>query len=361
MRGACATLAIAVGLLPVPGCAGRTRGVSPRDTEAISQPEIPPPPPRTEAVPSTVGALAPADKVRPYRIGADDELDISVYGEADLSKTQTVRPDGKIAFPLVGDVQAAGLTPDELRTRISDKLVKFVKNPRVTVIVAAYKSKRVSVLGEVKRPGVVPLSGNTTLLEGISRAGGITQDADLEGALLVRDGHVLPVNFEKLLRAGAVAENNLPLQPADVVLIPNVAAKKVFVLGEVQRPLVASLKYSTNVVEIIAMAGGFTRDAEKTNVLVVRGGLGNPTLLKVDVDAITKNGKLDQNLALRAGDIVYAPRSRIGDLDHFFQHISTWLQPIVLAETGIFLGPDVSSVLQNGRTVSGTAVSVNPK
>ena len=295
-----------------------------------------------------------------YVIGADDLLGISVYGESDLSNSQIVRPDGKIAFPLVGDVQASGLSPDELRERLTVQLARFVKNPRVTVIVEAYKSRRVSVVGEVQRPGVVPLAAQTSLLEAISRAGGVTDNADLEGAVLVRNGRIMPVNFEKLLRSGEVAQNNLLLQPADVVLIPNVAAKKVFVLGEVQRPLVAALKYHTNLVEAIAMAGGFTPNARKENVLVVRGGLGAPRILKIDVNAVT-TGALEQNVALQPGDIVYAPRSVVGDVDRFFQHLTTWLQPIVLAETGIFLGPDVSSVLQNGRTLSGTNVSVAPQ
>ncbi len=314
-----------------------------------------------EDAPTVVATPAVANgPVGSYVIGADDSLGISVYGESDLSNSQTVRPDGKIAFPLIGDVQASGLSPDELREQITERLARFVKNPRVTVIVEAYKSRRVSVVGEVQRPGVVPLAAQTRLLEAISRAGGITDNADLEGAVLVRNGRIMPVNFENLLRNGEVAQNNLLLEPADVVLIPNVAAKKIFVLGEVQRPLVASLKYHTNLVEAIAMAGGFTPNAHKENVLVVRGGLGAPRILKIDVNAVT-TGTLDQNVALQPGDIVYAPRSLVGDVDRFFQHLTTWLQPIVLAETGIFLGPDVSSVLQNGRTLSGTGVSVSPQ
>jgi polysaccharide export outer membrane protein len=334
--------------------AGQERGIT-RDQGASPDPAV------------TEVALQPAEPAPPatlteesaYTIGADDELAVSVYGEADLSKTQTVRPDGKIAFPLIGDVQASGLTPDELREQITEKLAKFVRNPRVTVIVSAYKSKKVSVLGEVRYPGVVPLSFGTTLLEGISRAGGVTENADLEGALLVRKGHVVRVSFDKLLHGGDFDRNNLPLESSDFILIPSVAAKKVYVLGEVKRPLVTSLRYGVNLVEVIALAGGFTLEAERKNVLVIRGGLGDPTIMKVNVDAITKRGVVDQNLALKAGDIVYAPRSLIADVDRFFQHLSTWLQPIVMAETGIILGPSVKDVLTTG-TQTGTSVVVSP-
>jgi len=358
-------------LLGGAGCAGRTQRVA---TESPGAPALASGQPAAAAVAVRPAPMITEDaplpspsprsegaRPRSYRIGEDDELSISVYGESDLSKTQSVRPDGKIAFPLVGDIEASGLTPDELRGQLTQKLARFVRNPRVTVIVESYKSKRVSVLGEVKHPGIVPLTAKTSLLEGISKAGGVTENADLEGAMLVRQGHVMPVDFEKLLRGGEVAQNNLPLDPADVILIPNVAAKKVFVLGEVQRPLVAALKYRTSLVEVIAMAGGFTRDAEKKNVLVVRGGLGTPKIVKINVDAITNEGELDQNLPLQPGDIVYAPRTLVADVDRFFQHISTWLQPIVLAETGIFLGPDVYSVLTTGETTTNTAVSVNPQ
>ncbi len=293
-----------------------------------------------------------------YRIGVDDELDISVYGESDLAETQSVRPDGKIAFPLIGDIRASGLTPDELREQMVRKLAKFVRNPQVTVIVSAYKSKRVSVLGEVLYPGVVSMSAPITLLEGISKAGGLTERADLEGSMLVRQGQVVPVNFEELMNGGDLARNNQPLQPADVILIPNITAKKVFVLGEVNRPLVTTTKYGVNLAELIAMAGGFTHDAERKNVLVVRGGLSHPTVLKIDVDAVARGE--NQNVALRPGDIVYAPRTLIADTAQFMAYLSNILQPIVLAETGIVLGPNVYSTLVHGRTQTPTGVVVSP-
>lgn len=365
------TVLVATAVGSAVGCAGRIHQTGPDELAAVAPVRSAPaaanewlrPDVATEADTSPVSAptAVGVGGTRAYRIGEDDELEISVYGESDLSKTQTVRPDGKIAFPLVGDIQASGLTPDELRAHLTHQLARFVHQPRVTVIVSAYKSKRVAVLGEVQKPGIVPLSAHTSLLEAISVAGGVTENADLEGAMLVRQGHVMPADFARLLRGGEVAQNNLPLESGDIILIPNIAAKKVFVLGEVQRPLVTSLKYPTSLVELIAMAGGFTRDAEKSNVLVIRGGLGDPRILKVDVDAITKSGRLDQNLALLPGDIVYAPRSVIANVDRFFVRLSTWLQPIVLAETGIFLGPDVYSVLVHGKTTTNTSVSVNPR
>ncbi len=351
-RGLCACLTALAGIIALSGCAA-THG----EPVATASQKLDTPPrqdttPNPESPAITEVLLGPSppepqsdrDPHAAYEIGAADELDISVYGEPDLVTKQAVRPDGKIAFPLIGDVQASGRTPDELRRKITQDLARFVRNPRVTVIVSAYKSKKVSVLGEVRYPGVVPLSPDITLLEGVSRAGGVTENADLEGAMLVRNGRVLRVSFEKLLRAGDIEHNNVALESADVILIPNVAAKKVFVLGEVRQPLVTSLKYALNLVEIIAMAGGFTKDAEKKNVLVIRGGLGDPKILTVNVEAITRRGRIDQNIALRNGDIVYAPPSLIADVDRFFQHLTTWLQPIVMAESGVVLGLGTTAV-----------------
>jgi polysaccharide biosynthesis/export protein len=295
-----------------------------------------------------------------YRIGEDDELEISVYGDDDLKKTQAVRPDGKIAFPLIGDVQAAGLTPDELRSSIAQGVAQYFKNPRVTVIVKKYDSKRVSVLGEVKTPGLLRLSSDITLVEAISRVEGVTSSADLQGALLVRAGRILPVNFDKLLRLGDVSQN-VVLAANDIVLIPDVKDRKVFVLGEVKKPIVLPLKPGSTVVEAIANAGGFTADAQPKSVVVVRGGLGAPRPLTVDVLGVTE-GKTTDNLVLGPGDIVYVPRSFVADAMKFFQNMATVLTPLVMAATGIVLGGSAQAVL-TGAAVStpvGASVSVTP-
>ncbi|PYP32591.1 MAG: hypothetical protein DMD49_05495, partial [Gemmatimonadetes bacterium] len=104
---------------------------------------------------------------------------MSVYNEPDLSKTQIVRPGGNISFPLAGEVAAAGRTPEELALVIEQRLASYVRNPRVTVIVTKYDSRRVNVLGELRDPGVVRFASDITLLEAVSRAGGLTEDADL--------------------------------------------------------------------------------------------------------------------------------------------------------------------------------------
>ena len=113
-----------------------------------------------------------------YVIGGQDVLDISVWKEAELTRTVPVRPDGKISLPLLNDVQAAGLTPTQLAAQITESLKKFVTNPQVTVIVTQINSQRIYILGEVNRAGAYPLLPNMTILQGLSSAGGFTQFAN---------------------------------------------------------------------------------------------------------------------------------------------------------------------------------------
>jgi polysaccharide export outer membrane protein len=329
--------------------------------------EDPAPPPEVSPVEETTvnyslpqrSALIGAHS-KEYRIGVDDEVEISVYGQKELKKTQDVRPDGNIAFPLIGDVQASGLTPDELRDQIEQKLSEYVRSPSVTVVIVTYKSKKVSILGEVKTPGLLRLSSEISMLEGISRVGGITDNADLQGSMLVRDGKILPVNFKKLLRQGDLTQNVI-LKSEDVVLIPNVSLRKIFVLGEVKKPKVISLKDDVTLIESISRAGGFTRIAESRNVIIVRGGLGNPRLMKVDVNQITRNGKVVYNVPLAAGDIVYVPKTLISNVVQFFVDMKNILDTILIAESGIILWPDVRSVLETGDTTgAGGGVVISP-
>lgn len=271
-----------------------------------------------------------------YRIGEEDELKISVYGDDALDKTQIVRPGGKISFPFIGEIMASGLTAGELSAQLTERLARYVKDPGVTVIVSKYNSKKISVLGQVRVPGLLRLVSDVDLLQGVAIAGGLTENADLQGALLVRDAQIVPVDFVALFKRGDLSQN-LTLHGGDVVLIPNIQDKKVFVLGEVSRPHTLVLRPGVTLLEAVAQAGGFTRDAKKTSVMVVRGGLADPTLLTVDIDKLTR-GEGPRDMALEPGDVVYVPRTFIADVVRFFQNASAILGPVVLTASGIVLG-----------------------
>ena len=158
-----------------------------------------------------------------YVIGGQDVLDISVWKEAELTRTVPVRPDGKISLPLLNDVQAAGLTPTQLAAQITESLKKYVTNPQVTVIISQINSQRIYILGEVNRAGAYPLLPNMTVLQGLSSAGGFTQFANLKKIYMFRmeNGKQVkyPFNYKEVI-SGKSSDENIALKAGDTIVVP---------------------------------------------------------------------------------------------------------------------------------------------
>ena len=159
-----------------------------------------------------------------YIIGPEDVLEVFVWRHPDLSATVTVRPDGKISLPILDDVEVSGLTPKELDKSVTRGLSELIKDPRVTVIVRNFSSKKICVLGEVGKPGMYPLTGRLTIVEAIAMAAYTKNSAVLDSVILIRrdlDGtpKAMRVNMKKILKASKEEENIL-LQPNDVIFVP---------------------------------------------------------------------------------------------------------------------------------------------
>ena len=158
-----------------------------------------------------------------YVIGPEDVLDVSVWKEPDVSRVVPVRPDGRISLPLINDVQAAGLSPQQLAGAVSEKLKKYLNEPQVTVIVTAINSQRVFVVGEVLRAGAFPMLPGMTVLQALSSAGGFTTFADVKKIHVVRlrNGKQveIPFNYRDVLR-GDNSEQNIKLEPGDTIVVP---------------------------------------------------------------------------------------------------------------------------------------------
>jgi polysaccharide export outer membrane protein len=170
------------------------------------------------AEPPAVSQALPSD----YVIGADDQLKISVWNEANLSETVPVRPDGKISMPLLNDVDAAGLTPTQLKDSITEKLRKFISDPRVTIVVLAMNSRRVFVTGEVNHTGPMALLPHMTVLQALAQAG-FTQFANVKGIYLLRteNGKQSRISFNyKEVVKGNRPEQNVQLKPGDTIVVP---------------------------------------------------------------------------------------------------------------------------------------------
>jgi len=157
-----------------------------------------------------------------YVIGPEDALHIAVWREADLTASLPVRPDGKISLPLLDDVQASGLTPKQLADSITEKLKKYIADPRVTVVVTQINSKRIFINGEVLHPGPMAMLPRMTVLQALSSAG-LNQFAKMKGIYVLRmengKQQKLPVNYKKLLKGEQIEQNYL-LQPGDTIVVP---------------------------------------------------------------------------------------------------------------------------------------------
>lgn len=179
------------------------------------------------ASPSARGAStsdAAASLPRGYTIGADDRLSITFWGDdKELNADVTVRPDGKVSLPLLNDVDAAGLTPDELRERLVAAAKRFVEAPAPTVVVTEIHSRRVFITGNVEKPGLYKLNSPMTVLQLIATAGGLRDFVSGKNIVIVRSSGPKPgrfkFNYQDVI-AGKKLGQNIGLEPGDTVIVP---------------------------------------------------------------------------------------------------------------------------------------------
>ena len=289
------------------------------------------------------GASAPPDG---YRIGPGDVLKITIWGHEDLSRPTVVPADGRVPFPLIGDVQAGGLTPTEFEARLRELLGKdYLVDPQVTVSVQEYRSQRVFVLGEAEKPGTYPLTGRATLLDVLSQAGGPAKTASRQ-VVIVRAGKAeapvtpgtvgsttLRVNLKRLLDGDA--SENLLLENGDTVYIPKQTS--FFVLGEVKKPGAYVLDKETSALEAVTLAGGFTERAASTVAKVLRRRVdGNQETIVIDLggsDARARDFLLTDNdtILVPTGNSFYV----LGEVKkpgaYQLEHAATAIEGVALA------------------------------
>jgi protein involved in polysaccharide export with SLBB domain len=257
--------------------------------------------------------LRPTDPV--YRLGPGDQLEIEGMGDSALLTPVTVGPDGKIYYSILPGVDVWGLTLSEARDRIGDEMKEYFREkPVVTLSLRSVASQQVWLLGRVVNPGIYSLGHPTSLLDAVAQAGGLgvvapaggapSETADLSRSFLVRDGHIVPVDFERLLRDGDLTQN-VYLLPNDFVFIPSLRGAQVHVLGAVVQPRSERMAGSLTVIQAIALAGGTEQRAALSNVAILRGSLAHPQIAIVAVDKVL-HGKAPDVL-LQPGDIVYVP------------------------------------------------------
>jgi polysaccharide export outer membrane protein len=191
-------------------------------------PVSPAAPAKTAPITKPAGNTAPVLPAQPplpddYVIGPDDILVIVFWREKDLSTEASVRPDGKISIPLLQDVDAAGLTPEQLRDSLNKQAQRFVEDPNATVIVKEINSRQVFITGQVSKPGPYRLGGPTTVVQLIAMAGGLLEYADQENVAIMRVENGTPVSHRFNYKDIAHRRNlkqNIMLKPGDTVVVP---------------------------------------------------------------------------------------------------------------------------------------------
>ena len=185
------------------------------------------PTPGSQASAPAAASTVAANVVQPppgYVIGSEDVLNVVFWREKDLSTEVTVRPDGKISLPLINDIDTAGLTPEQLRVRITELAGKFVQDPTVSIVVKAINSRRVFIVGQVPKPGPYPLILPTTVMQLISMAGGLHEFADREKIVILRQGEdgkqtAIDFNYKEVLNRKRLNQN-IELKAGDTVVVP---------------------------------------------------------------------------------------------------------------------------------------------
>jgi polysaccharide biosynthesis/export protein len=218
-RGATIAMVVAIAASVAVLSAQTPTGPKPQPTTSAGQP------PGTNPPATPTPPAAPAGVALPigYVIGPDDVLSVLFWRDKEMSTDVAVRPDGKISIPLLNEVDASGLTPEQLREKLTSAASKFLEDPNVTVVVKAINSRKVHITGAVGRPGPYPLSGPTTVLQLIAMAGGLNEFAKTKEIMIVRaeNGRQVAYKFNyKDIAAGKNLKQNIELKPGDIVVVP---------------------------------------------------------------------------------------------------------------------------------------------
>ena len=249
--------------------------------------------------------------VNDYRIGAKDLLEIAVFELPELNQTVRVSEDGSITLSLLGKVEVAGLTAQELEKKLVTLLdQQFTKGAHVTVFIKEYQ--KVSVIGAVGRPGQYEMVGPTTLLQAIAQAGGLTGQA-MNELFVYRQGNdgkpeMIVIRLDDLT-VGGNQDLNILLQPKDVVTVPVDQTLNVFVYGEVKSP--GAIPYLSSkkitLVQAIAQAGGPTEWAKRSRVMIKRRDKKTGKEIQIHVNLKNMiNGKI-ADIMLEEGDVIIVP------------------------------------------------------
>jgi polysaccharide export outer membrane protein len=329
MRNGTQKAAVYAGMLLLAGacCCGVARAQGPSDAQLKTNPAL------------ELRAFEPAADAE-YELGRGDQIAIDFGGRPEMTSKQVVGPDGKITLPLAGSIEVADLTREKAAAEISIALKNFYPNLTVTVGVEKYTSNQVLLLGAVEHPGIISFDRPPTLLEVVSRGGGLLGGSGMSNAAngyhMQADVHpvmggvpercaiyrgtdkVIWVNLKQLLDSGnALAD--LRLQRDDIVYVPSGTERYISVLGQVEHPGALQLEDNMTLAKLLSLSGGLTPEAgSNAQIQIVQPSTGKTRT--VSFKEIMQPRALD--LTLQSGDIVYVPKSGFNKVAYALDKLS---------------------------------------
>lgn len=281
---------------------------------------------------SKENALSPQDivrafeapKVESYTLGAGDEITVDVWSHVELSGHHIIGPDGKITIPVSGVMEVSGLSREEAQKSIQTALAKYYSDLVVTVRVDRYTSFRVFILGRVSSPGALQFDAQPTLLDVVTKAGGLpiggvgADKAGLGRCAVIRRDQMVWIDLKALVSHGNLSLN-IRLARNDLVYMPDAGDQLVYVLGEVQHPGAFRLTPDMSFLDAFTQAGGLSEDASPDRIELISSATGAGQDFKFK-DLLAGPKKL--NFALSEGDIIYVPKRGIAKLGYILQKAS---------------------------------------
>lgn len=250
-----------------------------------------------------LSSLAHAD----YSLGAGDSLRIIVYGDSDLTRETRVSEDGMITLPLIGEVAVGGLTTIQAEKKVAEQLKKggFIANPQVSVLILEFKSKMVSVLGGVLKPGRYPITHQTDVKDIVAEAGGLTSEAS-EIITVVRGDKRSEYDLNEVIERRNLNEQDIRLLGGETIYI---SIRDVTVTGLVIRPGKYGIQGGTRKIsDFVALSGGVAEAAGET-LFFTSSRSGTPTTQEINIDELFRSPASEFNKELSPGDVIYVPKA----------------------------------------------------
>lgn len=286
----------------------------------------------------------PSRSDRDYRVGPGDVLTVQVWGNPELARNSeggtaesgvVVGPDGTIFFPYAGTVAVGGMTVDQVRTLLTEKVGVFIRSPQLDVRMGAFHSQRVQVTGEVAQPGLVALDNTAKgVLEALTERGGLTERASRSRVYLSRGTKRYEINLDRLY-GGERGSASPALQAGDVIRVPDAAEEQIVVLGAVVAPMsVTMVGESLSAISAIAAAGGVAKTSGRgSDIYVFRAAPGTVPeagpIQVFQIDMSQPQGMLHAtNFVLQARDVVYVAATDLSRFNSVMVQLLPTLQEI---------------------------------